>query len=82
MGTIMPINRSSSPISAHFSGPFRGTARWPLDIVLMVMETLAVWAERSRQRRALAALDERALKDIGLSRIDALRESAKPFWHL
>ncbi|MDG4553204.1 MAG: DUF1127 domain-containing protein [Candidatus Competibacter sp.] len=33
-----------------------------------------------RQRRELLALDDRMLKDIGLSRVDALRESGKPFW--
>ncbi len=33
-----------------------------------------------RQRRALLALDDRMLKDIGISRTDALREGGKPFW--
>ncbi|MGH6961874.1 MAG: DUF1127 domain-containing protein [Dongiaceae bacterium] len=36
--------------------------------------------ERSRQRRALAAMDDHLLKDIGLARADILQESAKPFW--
>jgi uncharacterized protein YjiS (DUF1127 family) len=45
--------------------------------------TLRTWVERHRQRRALGYLaDNKAylLEDIGLSRPDALRESAKPFW--
>jgi uncharacterized protein YjiS (DUF1127 family) len=33
-----------------------------------------------RQRRELLALDERMLKDIGISRADALQEGRKPFW--
>ena len=33
-----------------------------------------------RQRRALLALDDAFLKDIGLSRVDALVEGGKPFW--
>lgn len=82
MGTISPIIRLSAPISSPFGGPFRGTARWPVGIVRMAIETMLVWADRSRQRRELASMDERALKDIGLTRIDALRESSKPFWHL
>lgn len=41
---------------------------------------LALWGERSRQRQALAALDDRALRDIGLNRSDALEEVRKPFW--
>jgi len=35
-----------------------------------------------RERRQLMALDERALKDIGLSRADAHREWSRPFWDL
>jgi len=34
----------------------------------------------SRQRRALLALDAAMLKDLGLSRLDALQEGRKPFW--
>lgn len=33
-----------------------------------------------RQRRALLALDAAMLKDLGISRADALREGGKPFW--
>jgi uncharacterized protein YjiS (DUF1127 family) len=36
--------------------------------------------ERSQQRRALAELDDRLLRDIGLTREDALQECANPFW--
>ena len=35
---------------------------------------------RIRERRALAAMDERLLRDIGINRLDAARECAKPFW--
>ena len=38
------------------------------------------WGERRRQRLDLAALTDDALKDIGLDRQTALRESEKPFW--
>lgn len=33
-----------------------------------------------RQREALRRLDDRALKDIGLSRSDAEIEASRPFW--
>lgn len=39
-----------------------------------------LWRERARQRRQLATLDERALRDIGITRLDQRRECAKPFW--
>lgn len=38
------------------------------------------WHEIRRQRRALLALDDAMLKDIGISRADALQEGEKPFW--
>jgi uncharacterized protein YjiS (DUF1127 family) len=36
--------------------------------------------ERQRERRMLLALDERMLRDVGITRADALREGGKPFW--
>ncbi|MCE3250458.1 MAG: putative conserved small protein [Geminicoccaceae bacterium] len=38
------------------------------------------WQELARQRRALAALSDHMLKDLGLTRVDALREAGRPFW--
>lgn len=38
------------------------------------------WRERSRQRRHLSKLDDRLLRDIGLTRLDVEFESSKPFW--
>ena len=41
-----------------------------------IMEMVAV----HKQRRDLAKLDDRALKDIGVSRYQAAKESARPAW--
>jgi uncharacterized protein YjiS (DUF1127 family) len=38
------------------------------------------WSELARQRRALLALNEHMLKDIGVSRAAAEREASRPFW--
>jgi uncharacterized protein YjiS (DUF1127 family) len=38
------------------------------------------WRRRSHERRALAAMDGRALRDIGISRWEARCEVEKPFW--
>ncbi len=40
----------------------------------------ATWAARVRVRRQLAQLDERLLRDIGISPIEVRREIIKPFW--
>lgn len=45
-----------------------------------VSKTLNVWSARSRDRRQLAALSDRMLDDIGLSRIEVAVEADKFFW--
>ena len=42
--------------------------------------SLREWRRRTRERAELAALDDRTLKDIGLTRADAEFLSNKPFW--
>ena len=42
--------------------------------------TLRLWRTRHRNRRELAALDARTLRDIGLTRGDAEFLINKPFW--
>ena len=38
------------------------------------------WRRRSRERSALAAMSDRSLRDIGITRYDAAYEANKPFW--
>jgi len=57
----------------------RGLPRPPASL----LATIRDWAARRRRRRSLAALtelDDHLLKDIGLSRQEAVRECAKWFW--
>ena len=65
----------------------RRTAEWRLLLssrwcarLTAIAATVWQWRERSRSRRALAAFDDHQLRDIGLSRADAWRESSKCFW--
>ena len=47
------------------------------------VDTTCMWVERSRQCRALGGpgeINDELLKDIGVSRDEALREAAKRFW--
>ncbi|HEX6959990.1 MAG TPA: DUF1127 domain-containing protein [Ferrovibrio sp.] len=41
---------------------------------------LLAWQRRARERGQLAELSDIYLKDMGLSRADALREASRPFW--
>lgn len=47
-----------------------------------LVHKLTVWKQRAQERRQLAALDERMLHDIGLTRADAFQECRKHFWQL
>ncbi len=49
-------------------------------LVTRVLDVLLGWLERSRQRRHLAELDDRLLRDIGVSRVDVDAEISRPFW--
>jgi uncharacterized protein YjiS (DUF1127 family) len=44
------------------------------------LDGLVQWHEIARQRRALLTLDDRMLKDIGITRAEAEREASLPFW--
>ena len=41
---------------------------------------IEVWRETARQRRALSRLDDRMLRDVGLTREQVMRELGRPFW--
>lgn len=41
---------------------------------------VATWMQRHEQRSRLVEMDSRMLRDMGLDKVDALNEAAKPFW--
>jgi uncharacterized protein YjiS (DUF1127 family) len=49
-------------------------------VLARIGSEVAEWRRRSRDRRALAAMSDRSLRDIGLTRYDADWEASKPFW--
>ena len=44
------------------------------------IEMIGVWQRRARERRELLELDDFLLRDIGLTRAEAIRLARKPFW--
>lgn len=49
-------------------------------IAARIANTLRLGLAARRQRAHLARLDDHSLRDIGLSRADALAEAARPVW--
>lgn len=58
----------------------RAGARRPAEIATRVLDHASRWLEVRRQRRDLLRLSDAMLRDIGISRADAEREAARPFW--
>ncbi len=73
----MPTQRL---IQFHLQGLVRqGMARAPMPMLKLLAQAI-VRFRRQRQRTSLAQLDDRMLRDMGISRLEADRESRKPFW--
>lgn len=56
---------------------------WTTRLVGVGARLIAATAEMRRAavgRRELLALSERELRDIGISRVDAIREAERPLW--
>ena len=52
----------------------------PLDVTQKWAKIVSLWWRYARTRRALNRLDDRMLADIGITREQAKKEAAKPFW--
>ena len=63
---------------SYFVRPSRGSAG--TGAVTRFFDHALTWLERARQRRHLAELDDRLLRDIGLSRAEVEHEISRPFW--
>lgn len=64
-------------ISLHYSSkaPLAGT-------YTAFNQIFVTWRRRAKERRELANLDHRAIRDIGLSPSEIQFEANKPFWRL
>jgi uncharacterized protein YjiS (DUF1127 family) len=69
----------NQPLSLAQAGP-ESFVRKILRAVTAGFDLILAWQERATERAHLAALDDRLLRDIGLSRSDVEREVSLPFW--
>ncbi len=51
-----------------------------ISVLKRIIKIISVWHWRYTQRRQLANLSDNMLKDIGVSRVDAIKVSSRPFW--
>jgi uncharacterized protein YjiS (DUF1127 family) len=70
MERTLPADR---PLFAPAAAAIKAAGRY-------IARMLYDWHARARDRAHLASLDARLLNDMGLTRGDAMREGAKPFW--
>jgi uncharacterized protein YjiS (DUF1127 family) len=80
MRTIYAAARPATSAPMTFPKALRALAGVPVRALLKMLDAYLSWVEVSRQRRALLALSDDMLKDIGISRTQAEVEGSKPFW--
>ncbi len=82
---LMNLPPTSAVIVDHvpaLSEPQSDVRRMPYQRWSQVAQHFLTCLDVARQRRQLLALDERTLKDVGISRIDALQEANRSFWDI
>lgn len=71
------------PTKSYIPIPKSAEKPWATTVIRMIISVVRwgahVWQMR-RQRKALAALDSRLLRDVGLTHDDVRRELKKSFW--
>jgi uncharacterized protein YjiS (DUF1127 family) len=76
---MLRISKSTSGTIGNFGGSAK-SRRLLLKLCTETWRVIDGWTERSRQRQALAQLDDRGLADLGLTRSQVTDEIEKPFW--
>jgi uncharacterized protein YjiS (DUF1127 family) len=85
-GVLSTAAALTSAVQAMPSRPYYGVLPRPAEgrngrrWLTRAREVVLTWHARGRQRRQLMELNDHGLRDIGITRADALSETLKPFW--
>jgi uncharacterized protein YjiS (DUF1127 family) len=74
----MPIAIHHAMINCHSGRP--SLTAYASALAGAIARTLRTWGARIRERHAFPLIDERDLREMGLSRWDIEQELRKPFW--
>lgn len=70
----------SRPISVVIRGFLSRMASLVLSLPRLLLQSLIRWQRRADARYRIRELDERLLRDVGLTNDDLKEELEKPFW--
>jgi uncharacterized protein YjiS (DUF1127 family) len=70
-----------NPTLERLAQPFTGNSAGTPGAVAL-LDRLLAYIEIAAERRRLASLDDHTLRDIGISRADAMAESGRSFWDI
>jgi uncharacterized protein YjiS (DUF1127 family) len=76
-GAAIPANRILGRSAYQ-----QGESRKIVGFLSQAVDYLYLWHARRTQRQALMQMGDHQLKDIGISRSDAVHEWQKPFWRV
>jgi uncharacterized protein YjiS (DUF1127 family) len=79
MNTLIRQNLPAS-LESICSESVDSSAYWIRKEFNLLLRLLQRYYAVAKQRRDLSQLTDEQLKDIGISRVDAMREASKPFW--
>lgn len=65
-----------SNAAAGSAAPASGVRAW----WRQARQTIRTWSQRTAERHQLWDLSDNDLRDMGVSRLDAIAEASKPFW--
>ena len=71
-----PLEAAAARISAGLVHAARLTDRGLIRLFDLMFE----WRARAAERDLMRSLDDRMLRDVGLTRVDIERELSKPYW--